>query len=151
MGVPTFYRWLSCRYPKVVVDVGPNHAEDLRREKANGLREVSSKGSANENCTAQPEEEAGYDCLYLDMNGIIHPCCHSDDGVSVFRYSAHFIFFVGHCYILVSVSQYDVEPCSSRANSRRPNDVPSSSFTRDDDANFEASSIFPWQAVPCNM
>lgn len=82
MGVPTFYRWLSCRYPRVVVDVGPNHAEDLRREKASELRAASSKDSVDEERAAKLAEECGYDCLYLDMNGIIHPCCHSDDGVS---------------------------------------------------------------------
>jgi 5'-3' exoribonuclease 2 len=57
MGVPAFYRWLTSRYPKIVL----NNIEDLRPAAVD-----------------RPEEEV-YDNLYIDMNGLIHPCAHPED------------------------------------------------------------------------
>ena len=54
-GVPSFYRWICTRYPRCVV------------------------GAPNADPNAGPFSD-GCDCLYLDMNGIIHPCFHPEDG-----------------------------------------------------------------------
>ena len=71
MGVPAFYRWLSDKYPDIVQDVledrvhlAPNSSTitlpfDLSRPNPSGLE-----------C----------DNLYIDMNGIIHPCSHPENG-----------------------------------------------------------------------
>lgn len=53
MGVPAFFRWLSQRYPKTVIDATKS---TLQRD-------------------LPP-----FDNLYLDMNGIIHPCCNPPEG-----------------------------------------------------------------------
>nr|PIL97085.1 putative 5'-3' exoribonuclease [Toxoplasma gondii COUG] len=90
MGVPTFYRWLCSRYPRVVIDVGENHVQEMReelrqkkeqqRQQAAKEKEATSTDGQENNDAETTEEDFAYDCLYLDMNGIIHPCCHTDDG-----------------------------------------------------------------------
>eukprot|EP00965_Chrysotila_dentata_P021922 725680-Pleurochrysis_carterae.AAC.3 len=60
MGVPSFYRWLQERYPLTIERL---HAQ----------------------CGGEPEAHAGagpIDNLYLDMNGIVHPCFHPEVGPS---------------------------------------------------------------------
>nr|XP_043630560.1 5'-3' exoribonuclease 3-like [Erigeron canadensis] len=69
MGVPSFYRWLSEKYSKIVVNAvekksTTDHQEyyyyDGKQPNPNGIE---------------------FDNLYLDMNGIIHPCFHPENDV----------------------------------------------------------------------
>jgi len=89
MGVPAFFRWLTVRYPKVIVDaltaddlelleaefkdrneidLDDDLAQASRLNQRAKHREIISKRVNSNN----PE----VDNLYLDMNGIIHPCAH---------------------------------------------------------------------------
>ncbi len=67
MGVPAFYRWISEKYPKIVVDV-----LEQRPMVLDGTVIPMNLNDPNPNSVE-------FDHLYIDMNGLIHPCSHPED------------------------------------------------------------------------
>jgi 5'-3' exonuclease len=72
MGVPAFFRWLTMRFPKILLD-----AVELDQFEMDD-NEIDLGISSG------PQETLDIENLYLDMNGIIHPCCHPTSGVSIY-------------------------------------------------------------------
>jgi 5'-3' exoribonuclease 2 len=67
MGVPAFFRWLSTRYSRIII----NASERLSNE-------TNVQQTYEESIE---KEEPLFDNFYIDMNGIIHPCCHPEEGI----------------------------------------------------------------------
>lgn len=68
MGIPAYFRWISEKYPNILVNCVEHASLD------------TTTGAINPVDASKPNPNGvEFDNLYLDMNGIIHPCTHPED------------------------------------------------------------------------
>ena len=91
MGVPAFFRWLSVRYPKTILNalsedelesLYTEFKSDKQKDNLKDPNEVDLEDELQEGDLYGEierrikENNPEFDNLYLDLNGVIHPCCH---------------------------------------------------------------------------
>lgn len=78
MGVPAFFAWLARRYPDIVLAA---KEEKVYSDSCSILTTqpcvVNGVALPLDTSTPNPNGKE-FDNLYLDLNCIIHPCCHPD-------------------------------------------------------------------------
>ena len=112
MGIPTLFRWLATKYPKIVMPVIEDDGSTFTNRDALSFNNERSPESNHQESDVSPNSftkkidltapnpnGVEYDNLYLDMNGIIHPCCHpenkpapsTEEGMfqAIFEYTDH--------------------------------------------------------------
>lgn len=67
MGVPAYFRWISEKYSKIIMEM-----IEKKISYNNGVPVPLDLTEPNPN-------NIEYDNLYVDMNGLIHPCSHPED------------------------------------------------------------------------
>jgi 5'-3' exoribonuclease 2 len=108
MGIPAAFRWLSTKYPKIISSV----IEDLPVTMPDGSVIPVDTTLPNPN-----GEEM--DNLYLDMNGIVHPCSHPEDRpapkdeeemmIEIFKYTDRVVNMVRpRKLLMIAVGEYRV-------------------------------------------
>jgi len=91
MGVPAFFRWLTLRYPKIVIEA----REDL--DIGFDINKVI------EDNFGENRMMPIIDNLYLDMNGIIHPCAHPEDREAPSSLEEMFNSIFDYCDKVISI------------------------------------------------
>lgn len=105
-GVPALFRSLSQKYPKIISPVIEEQAREI-----DGITIPVDMSGPNPN-----GEE--FDNLYLDMNGIVHPCSHPEDRPppqdeeemmrEIFKYTERVVNMVRpRKLLMIAVGMYD--------------------------------------------
>ena len=120
MGIPAAFRWLSAKYPKIISSV-----------KEAAPREIDGEVVPFKLDDPNPNGEE-FDNLYLDMNGIVHPCSHPEDRpapategdmmLEVFKYTQRVVNMVRPRKLLMIAIGMFLRPSFQRVNGPKCSD-----------------------------
>lgn len=89
MGVPAFFRWLTRKYPSVIVNCIEQQVKLTKVSRFLSVflniiillfQSTDVNGEKIPIDASEPNPNGiEFDNLYLDMNGIIHPCSHPEN------------------------------------------------------------------------
>jgi 5'-3' exoribonuclease 2 len=77
MGVPSFFKWLVDKYPYTITPAKEDIPKEIEHRDENNP-DIVKKTIIPIDTTKENPNKIEFDNLYLDMNGIIHPCCHPE-------------------------------------------------------------------------
>lgn len=114
MGIPAAFRWLSNKYPKIISPVIEDQPVTLEDGSVIPV-----------DCTRPNPNGEEFDNLYLDMNGIVHPCSHPEDRpppkdeeemmVEIFKYTDRVVNMVRPRKLLMIAVGKSSDPVTLRA------------------------------------
>ena len=119
MGVPALFRWLSQKYPKIISQVIEEKPGEVDGQEI--PVDISGRNPNGEE----------FDNLYLDMNGIVHPCSHPEDRpppateeemmLAIFEYTERVFNMVRpRKLLLIAIGMFVTMECANRSEAIAP-------------------------------